>query len=992
MIQEIRYKGFTEAPSDYECPDGDLAALVNIVPEDETLKPILSPATLFTLPDGYDVVFMHQNTGYRHYIIRNDKKIYWIDEPEQGATITAEDFIDSGDNRNLLYTFGTAQDYTVNAIGNTVVVFASEEKHYILWKGETSKYKYLGTHIPELPISFGLQGEMIRGDEFTIQFDNINFASGDFFKEFTDDNKITITQQVLANVNKFIAENSTNAGKFIYPFLVRYAYRLYDLSLTKHSAPVLMVCSSDLAPQCFVTLLQGQDSQVNQATLRLASVLHQLDYAVSSADKDSLSNWGDIVKSVEIFISKPIYTYNQNGECTSFVKTEYSDCYCVCKHTNQHKDIDQSEQTGYPIRYQINSFSKLYAFTFNPTTLASPPWRLMLPTRDNEAIKADISDNANFYLLKSINIGDLQTSRTIIPVSNDYLKTLVNREVMTDDYDSHDYILPKYAFPYNSRLNIANIKKNLFGGFNAKALFPFTNGNVQKYSGGESPTIGDYKQTIKVKICIRQGGKEIVVEGGSADFGAKTPFLFIYYPNPYAYKAIISVSNNTYTPVYHYYEVPMEPHPTLNGAYYIGIWEGAKKSENEISNVPSNSVWEERFIDLPNKIYTSEVDNPFYFPVTGIKTVGTGTILALSTAAKALSQGQFGKFPLYAFTSEGVWSFEVKSDGTFMPAQIITRDVVLGTGDSVTQLDSSVLFATDRGIMLLSGSNSICITDTINTSTPFSPSTLPGINRVLSDSIAETLHFIPFKDFIQSCRILYDYTHQRIIVFNPGQHYAYVYSLKSKQWGMMHSHIKDSINSFPSCLASVQVVTTDDSGQEPTQITTNNIVNFSLSADEATPQATPSESQATPSESQATPAESQATPAESQATPSESQATPSESQATPSESQATVNAASAAALLITRPLKLGQHDVLKTIDTIIQRGYFRKGHVKTILYGSRDLFNWHLVFSSTDHILRGFLGTPYKYFRVALICNLEKDESIFSCTIRYTPRHVNQPR
>ena len=97
-------------------------------------------------------------------------------------------------------------------------------------------------------------------------------------------------------------------------------------------------------------------------------------------------------------------------------------------------------------------------------------------------------------------------------------------------------------------------------------------------------------------------------------------------------------------------------------------------------------------------------------------------------------------------------------------------------------------------------------------------------------------------------------------------------------------------------------------------------------------------------------------------------------------------------LLITRPLKFDKPDVLKTIDTVIQRGQFRKGSVQSILYGSRDLFHWHLVASSRDHYLRGFRGTPYKYFRIVLLANLQKDESIFGCTIGYAPRLLDQLR
>ena len=97
-------------------------------------------------------------------------------------------------------------------------------------------------------------------------------------------------------------------------------------------------------------------------------------------------------------------------------------------------------------------------------------------------------------------------------------------------------------------------------------------------------------------------------------------------------------------------------------------------------------------------------------------------------------------------------------------------------------------------------------------------------------------------------------------------------------------------------------------------------------------------------------------------------------------------------LIVTRPLKLDNADILKTVDTVIQRGVFRRGHVSTALFGSRDLFNWVLVFSSKDHYLRGFRGTPYKYFRIVMICSLDKGESIFGCGIQYTPRLLNQPR
>ena len=90
--------------------------------------------------------------------------------------------------------------------------------------------------------------------------------------------------------------------------------------------------------------------------------------------------------------------------------------------------------------------------------------------------------------------------------------------------------------------------------------------------------------------------------------------------------------------------------------------------------------------------------------------------------------------------------------------------------------------------------------------------------------------------------------------------------------------------------------------------------------------------------------------------------------------------------------KIDDPDALKTIETIIQRGMFRSTHVQQVLYGSNDLFNWHPVWSSVDKIMRGFRGTPYKAFRLALVCKLDKNESIYGCTVVYNPRMTNQVR
>ena len=60
--------------------------------------------------------------------------------------------------------------------------------------------------------------------------------------------------------------------------------------------------------------------------------------------------------------------------------------------------------------------------------------------------------------------------------------------------------------------------------------------------------------------------------------------------------------------------------------------------------------------------------------------------------------------------------------------------------------------------------------------------------------------------------------------------------------------------------------------------------------------------------------------------------------------------------------------------------------------GSRNLDDWFAVASSTDHYLRGFRGTPYKYFRIALVCDLERGESLSGASVEFDLRENDQLR
>lgn len=866
MKKEVKYNGFSAVPSDYECPDGDLAAALNLIPEDGHLKPILPPKELFQIVEPYNIFYIHGD----RYIIADSSQLsgastlFWIAKSDTQSqslvTVTA-------DMLHLIGSFSGIMQ--ISSLGNTLIVLDNNGINFCYWSN--GSYSNLGNHLPEISAHFEIE-EVTKEDSIS-SMPGFNVEA--LTKKIESSKVEAITEKCLASLNSVIAEEYTNKGYFAHPFFVRYAYRLYDeTSLVMHSAPLLIDITSarnSITSKVYVdgsagghysTDSGGNVTHVDNGNFWEYQVVGgKLKYQF--ANTSALQGWKDIVQSVDIYISQPLYTYNQAGQ------------------------VEEISYDKVPLGIENLNF--------------------VLPGSSAKDMKEKIINNSLFYLVHSIPVSELDNNEHI-PDLNNKLLALVNREVLADDYDSHDLLKPQFAFPYNARLNLANINKRLFAGFSLRQL---------NYSTDTS----SFGVTAKTAVVYEYQGKRIVTNINESNIGnAGSSRVFYYNPSPYAKELYIQLGSMKY-------HLLLSRHDTLVGTYaLIENWSDYTYQ----GDIPEAST--DNQIELPNKLYTSEVNNPFVYPVKGINTVGTGEIRGISSATKALSEGQYGQFPLYVFVSDGVWSMEVSSEGKYSTKQVVTRDVCVYP-DSITQIDTAVVFASDRGVMLLSGSNSVCLSDTINNQARIAliyevnqdarGSLLPGLPNAWSEG---NVDIIPFLTYLQLAKMVYDYTHQRIIIFHQNKTLpAYVYSLKSKAWGMTYTKIAHGVNSYPEALAMVVSGNHED----------NIFVNVSDNKEGVTQQP---------------------------------------------------------CLLVTRPLKLDTPDDLKTVDNIIQRGYFRKNNIAAILYASRDNFNWHYIYSSQDHYLRGFSGTPYKYFRIALVCNLQPDESIYGCTIQYAPRQTNQPR
>lgn len=875
MVKHITYKGLTTSPSDYECPDGELSASFGIIREEDALRPICKPALVEDLSlildkehsETAEVILIHRPNQHYNYVLKRTKVIagkesvsiyYWPDNLniEEGWTL-----------------YNVPEDETlikVEAIGNTLAIITSKEVKYAIYTGEFCEM--IGP-IPDLPvIDFRLAIRHVETwPQISLDFRpfKTNIASP------VDDVTEIISNEInslLGNINKMIEEKNADAKNFMYPFFIRYAFKLYDGTITKHSSPILMTPAAinpimQLVQQPSEKTEKNYNYTLCQYKIKLLS--YNLVYEIQSTI--DLTKWKDIIKSVEIYISQPLYTYDMSPD-------------------NNEYNSDRSKITQFTsgkfFSIEDRKIPSSEIFNLPPET-----WALIPPLvkRFNE----NVSDCSTFYLYSEIGLDKFAPSgqATYRPYPKiEKMTDIVQQKTMSDDFISNQKFTGMVPYTYNSRLHLASFRRQLFNGHPLESSLQFT-------------TVGDTKASFRIHIKKNGQNYTVGLDNIRAFLNMKDETMYFFYPDPGAYRLDVFAEDGSTI-----ISVELKQHNFLYGAYYFNNFKPIKETTVRKQPLSLNTT-----IYEGNMMYVSEVNNPFVFPAANAVSIGSGNIIALSSPTKALSQGQFGQFPLYAFTTDGIWAINLTQEGKYSSVQPISRDVC-NNPKSVTQTDDAVLYTTDS-IMIISGSSTASISRLIDLP-DVNTASIPHIMEFAALSGYNDIGMVELKDFIQGCRMIYDFSKKRIIVYNKSHKYAYVYSLIEHTWGQIESNIVSNIDSYTEALA----VDAD-----------NRLLDFSKEGE--------------------------------------------------------VNKG----FIITRPLKLESHN-LKSIDTILTRGDFAKGKVKMVLYASRDLKNWFVVKQSASGDIRNVIGTPFKYFRIAMITQLDKEESIFGATLSLREKFTNKLR
>lgn len=851
--ENIQLKGVTRKPDDSLSSNGELAVALDLVHDGDGLRTGEQPAQLFAT-SGKSVIFIHQNASYKHYI----------------------SYVTANNVTTLYYRVGTSGTDTaihtltggitaISSVGNTIIVNDGTGLNYILWDATQQTYRFLGQKPPFTGFQFGLHSEFESWPDkntTTPSFERDvdgrvipipRYGANDYwvkpeiidddqnFKDYTyslenrtgnegsgpvESTIADFTQWTMSYINSFIQKLGTEKNRFVFPFFVRYAYELYDGSLIMHSHPIMMIPNSQgpifgLYTYHGLKLNKNDGYDDNERDFQFrgraygftSELMNLLTYRDSS-----LQDWKDIIKGINIYVTPPVYTHDQDGKVFGWTSTSdpewwksrftigavYSALNYIPVTLKEAFEHELQDTTAYPDNQDNNFFAPR---SIDGTSFRYPCYCMTLPMRTKSEINKALADAAQFFCVSKITFDELMAKTVYsdnrsefyqaVKMEEHVVSTLTSQTQMVNDYFSHDTLASSVLYPYNRRLNLGGVIHTLKAGVPASIQF------MHRYDPAS-------EKGIRIAFYLKKNGKEYItvpIVESNKFFSAEFPH-YIFYPDPDAYKAVIHFTDDNTSKNY---SVPLTKHNYLHGAFWLGDItnpydhiQGTDKGicvqsllDSSITSFPSQSS--DLNIDEFNLVYTSEAENPFVFTPENVNAVGDGRILALCSNTTMLSHEVFGREPMYVFTEQGVWPMTVGTTGVFTSVQMPNvRDVIL-PGTKPLPITQGILFLTKRGLLAMQGNSVKVVSEDINNDFLAEFDKLTELVTTIFNAsyAAKVSAFTDFRNDSATARLAYDYRNQRVYVALGNG--CWVLNLKSTLWTQSSTVIGTPLNSFPDC-------------------------------------------------------------------------------------------------------------------------------------------------------------------------------------------------
>lgn len=738
---KIPFKGVT-SQSNYQ--DGECKNIVNLRPKKGVYKPVTPRKVLQTLNDDYDIVFVHRGNDYENWI--GVKKFTGVTPRSmvyyniKSATPTL--LADIADIVN-----------GVQQIGNTLSFVANYDIYYALFIN--SAYKYLGA-LPDAP---NVEVTALSSVSKTVKYVD-EYDTPPPLPTVINGVVVDNTADTLINMTKGLAEIliDRNGNMFYDSFLIKWAYRLYDGSIVKHSPPILIMHQDAYKDVAYAYLhrefpSEGTYLPDSSVTLKFFTVRASYNFSF-------LSDWKDVIKSVDFFVTKYIGLQSPENIHRNFFIKSY--------------DIGGGVYVSSLYYPNFRSAGDDYSDDPKDKVIGASQFYYYYG-----------EENFNGPIVKTFPNPD-------VTVKNVFDNIIYQELMPADDFSNHRYGA-EYATVMNDRLRLIGVNTILYGGMPINNYYlPYM------FNGVPVPAPATPKTIIMVVLIRTDNGTKYVKSIGNVGNIYLNPY--ISYPDSRAFRIEFITynpdnSNFQYTMVR---SINLIPHPTLNIAYYLSdnLIPITFPSQNEtIPNfIPPTGITYHNTITELNKIKVSEVNNPFVFPNENTYLVGSGKILAESSIVMNVSDRNYGMYPVFVFTTDGVFTMAGQDADTVHASIQSPTYLEPPISKVICATPYGVVFITNRGLMQISNYKTESLSEILREDDDVFNIDLAGITDP-----AAGYPSVSFREFLKTATsIVYNPYHDELIISASGYPYNYVYDYETKSFYLSTNLIGLMVqNTFP---------------------------------------------------------------------------------------------------------------------------------------------------------------------------------------------------
>lgn len=554
---------------------------------------------------------------------------------------------------------------------------------------------------------------------------------------------------IMTWMKKFVTEAYAEAKSknvFIHQVMVLYGVQLYNGSYIT-SVPYLMPGGFEFPFYC-----RYLRYALNAANLEYIQYGARYPYRIKAKmldyDEETIKLWSDIIMSIDFFIT-PIIPFDISKEKVMYVNNMYKQFGAdYKKHYFDLQPCSKKYESGYLKRVLANGsdmFRRAESISTDTASFSSTDRLAAL----REGTELDLSDYIadQDLLLTQPALADFsydmrnaeRTAKDVSSMNNRMLMSGVTETIPPGSpvFPAAPCYLEEGAdptfTPYIEQSYMTGVTS--FGALDNSLITQIVRAVAEIDDSlylGKSRSSFAFPQPVKYLQIVYhiQGRERYVVRGQIGSLGSTVAsidgnigyFGFLTYPDTRCKSVDIFVSYDNVTWYGRSYE--MREHPKLPCSYmYIGVdrnilWDVTDTAMRYNAGDAVPLYWDFS-LDLPvaypeqivenlvehrdDVLLLSDVDTPWFVPIENQYQFQATEIIGTALATKALSTGQFGQFPLYVFTDNGIWAMQMNQLGTFSSSHAVSMDVA--KRGTILALDQAVAFVTDKGLLLITGSD-----------------------------------------------------------------------------------------------------------------------------------------------------------------------------------------------------------------------------------------------------------------------------------------------